>query len=329
MSEAKKVTDAQVTGFRDLRRQLVPAVADAEAQPLIPFPYLMLLPMPHYRTATANADSHGFRVSIKNGTRLSLRKVRDAAVKKGIVLGNGQIWVTGATSDDAVVHNVLNQRRAGEFWCSLALRATNLTQERVAAELFAPLDVRYAVWISGSRFLNGAMTTASHAKHIPASGPNYTSILGLDQSSDHESVDIDRRFQQVIDLFDREMEIYARTFRATALDIPFGLQPILDYCGKRHSPEERAILNSQLNENGVPSVDPEVVRQFKNEFVKRARVICANHGVCFLDMSAEPEFQVPEWLFVDGVHLTDAGHVALASVVSRHLKKDPDPIRSL
>src|SRR5262245_23666831 len=92
-----------------LRRQLVPETDDGELTPLIPHAYTMLMPMPHYTSRSANTDENGFRIAIKDGRRIKLARLQGSSVKKGVILGNGQIWGTGTTGDDRVVHNVLNK----------------------------------------------------------------------------------------------------------------------------------------------------------------------------------------------------------------------------
>ncbi|MFM2129271.1 MAG: hypothetical protein RL477_817, partial [Pseudomonadota bacterium] len=107
---------AKLLSARERRQQLSPHMADTDRTPLEPRAYVMFMPQPNFTSPSANTDEYGFRIALKQGRRLVLRKMRAAKVKKGILLGNSQIWGTGASKDENVVHNVLNAARKDECW---------------------------------------------------------------------------------------------------------------------------------------------------------------------------------------------------------------------
>lgn len=310
--------------FRERRRQLIPNIDEAERQGLIPFPYVMLLPQPGYTSASANADENGFRISIRGGRRVILDRLRateesTGAVKKGAFLGNGVAWGTGTTGDDKVVHNVLNATRPMDVWYSVALRATSMTQERISAELFAPLDTAYTVWLSGVRMLDLSLYKVPHDAVMPFPGED----LFLDSMSMPArplvEFTMEQRWAEVLALFEREIALYSRAFGAPPSRAIFALQAGLAWCDKPRSPEEREMAAFGVAGPNASGVDPDAFRSYLEIFAVAAQKICARYGVTFIDVAKQPEFLVPDWLFADGGHLTDAGHAALARVISRHL----------
>jgi hypothetical protein len=314
-------TDAQQrVSARERRRQLAPHITDAEEGPIIPFPYVMYLPLSRYATPTANADELGFRVSIKYGQRLKLNKVKAVNVKKGIVLGNGQLWGTGASSDSKVMHNVLNDLRPDEVWYSLALRASNMTQERIAAELFAPLDTASAVWVSGSRLLGAALSTLSHRKFLPCPGfERYLAAFGMSDTEATEPFNLESRWHELLALFEREIALFGRVFGHASANAIFALQPTLGWSDKPLSPQERELADLFKAEAGPGAIDPEAFKAFAKSFTLSAEKICTRHNVKFVNVAEAPEFMTRDWLFLDGAHMTDAGHDALARVITRAL----------
>lgn len=308
---------ADKVAARELRKRLVPHITDTDETPLVPRPYIMFAPQPYFTSPSANTDENGFRVSIKNGARLSLRGLRHATAPKGAVFGNSQIWGTGTSSDNNVVHNVLNETRPDEQWCSVALRASSLTQERLAGELYAPLDARHVAWITGGIFLNYATSTLVHERLLPFPFmERFLSLMGAGQQSMRGPIVLEERWPQVLRLFEREIILYSRTYRATAANLIFALQPTLSWSDKPLSPEEKQLWDLFQSQIDRSAIEPEAFRAFVRAFVKQARAICERHRVTFIDVSQHPEFMTPAWLFIDGAHMNDAGHRALARVIA-------------
>jgi len=299
------------------RRQLVPEVDDGELVRLIPHPYTMMMPAPHYTSRSANSDENGFRIALKDGRRVKLARLHGAPVAKGVVLGNGQIWGTGTTSDGTVVHNVLNKMRPEEIWYSLALKATNLTQERIAAELFAPLDATHAVWITGSYFLQLLLSHLSHKSLIPYPTQSmFFSALSASAAEDREAPDLKTRWSDAMELLEREITLFGRLFRSTATNIVFALQPSLSWCDKPTCPQERELADLFAAQAGVTPAQVSGQKQLARIYAARAEEICTRQGIKFLDINTAPALLTEEWLFLDGGHLTDAGHDALARVIA-------------
>ena len=59
--------------------------------------------------------------------------------------------------------------------------------------------------------------------------------------------------------------------------------------------------------------------EIKQQYTRDLQAICARTGIKFVDLNSAPELQQPDWLFVDRLHLTDAGYAAVAKLLVRDL----------
>lgn len=305
---------------RQRRLELSPQFADTDGVQFVPVPYIMYAPQPDYASPSANTDEIGFRLSFKNNKRLTRAAFSAASGEKGIILGNSVSWGTGTTHDTKVVHNVLNDRMPSTSWYSFALRQTTFTQERLAAELFAPLDVDHAVWISGDVALYLAMTDLDHRYVSPyPSQRQYEKQLEFKASPNLPG--FEQRFHEVRTLFERELILFKRVFGQGARNLVFAHKPKLSTCGKTLHPAEVEL--AQLHD-AMPGMlkDPktDAQRALDVGFRKHARILCERHGITFIDMDQSPRVKTPDWLFVDDGHMNDAGHDVLAGIIMDHLR---------
>jgi hypothetical protein len=215
---------------------------------------------------------------------------------------------------------VLNRARADELWYSFALRRSALTQERIAAELHAPLQVEYAVWISGMVLLSLWLLEATRSMHelmlpYPAMGEYYKK-MGW-PAVPRDGAPTEARWVQMLKLFEREIAVFSRVFGPGARALVFGFQPFLPWCAKPLAPQERELVDIFFSTPGVvkPALASDSIKPLAQRFVRAAGPICERHGVRFVDLGSSPEFAVADWLFVDTTHLSDAGHRALAGAV--------------
>ena len=310
----------RIDTLQERRWALAPQLRDSDRVEMVPTPYVMEVPRPLFASPTANSDERGFRQSIKNGRRITLREFSEWPGAKGIVLGNSQVWGTGATGDERVVHNVLNRERADELWYSFALRRSALTQERIAAELYAPLNVEYAVWISGMILLSLWLLESTRAMHelllpYPAMGEYYKK-MGW-PAVPRDGAPTEARWREMLELFEREIAVFSRVFGRGARTLVFGFQPFLPWCAKPLAPQERELVDIFFATPGLvkPALASEAMRPLAQRFVPAAAAICGRHGVRFVDLGSSPQFAASDWLFVDTAHLSDAGHRALAAAV--------------
>ncbi len=313
-------TNRTLADARMRRTELSPQFADSDRVALLPVPYIMCAPAGDFASPSANTGDMGFRLSFKDGARISRAEFANLSGEKGIVIGNSVSWGTGATHDTKVVHNALNELMPKTTWLSLALRQTTLTQERLAAELFAPLDIDHVVWITGSVFLSIAATTADHRNFLPyAMQRRFEKTLGGMPKSD--KTDFAQRRAQMRVLLERELILLRRVFGSRARNLVFAVQPSLQTCGKRlHAAEQELARLFYAMPGNLKEPNSDLHQALAKLFRKDARSLCEKHGIAFVDMDEAPHFQTNEWLFVDPAHMNDAGHRVLAAIVMDHFK---------
>lgn len=309
-----------LVGARERRMQLAPQFADSDRVDLVPVPYVMYTPQPDYVSPSANTDDMGFRLSYKNGQKILRPKFARMPGAKGVILGNSVCWGTGATHDTKVVHNALNERMPDATWYSYALRLSTFTQERLAGELFAPLDATHVVWISGMLMLHMATSNSDHRNLFPyPRQAMYEKLLGATPQGNLPG--FEQRLNEIRVLLDRELALYSRVFRKSARNLVFALQPKLHTCGKALHPAELELAQLfDIMPGTLKDPKQDADRALDLILRKDARVLCERHGIQFIDMDSSPRLRTPDWLFVDAGHMTDAGHAALAGIIMDNLK---------
>jgi len=153
-------------------------------------------------------------------------------------------------------------------------------------------------WRAGARWLE--QTSSAHS-----------SLAGfLRASLEHESLHADAKRAQPDPLaYDQHVRAWLRTARA------FGSEPVLI----------TEPLSSLRNEFTPPWTDAESLAVFND----RLRAIGVDEGAVVIDLAArlagEPEFQRPERLYYDGMHVNDAGARLYGRLVGEALARDVLP----
>ena len=117
----------------------------------------------------------------------------------------------------------------------------------------------------------------------------------------------------VIEHLGRTLEVWAMLARGMNFQLVYALQPILEWTGKTLSPEEAALLDER-NAIGLPwhrmlgqISDADHYHWYRNAIQSR----CEQLGIGFIDTNEALRHR-SDWLFIDRLHLTDAGQNACA-----------------
>ena len=117
----------------------------------------------------------------------------------------------------------------------------------------------------------------------------------------------------------RDLEYFAMLAAARRTSCTFVLQPFAPWIAKSFTDQERelfALLDAEQAD--FTPVAGEVARR-GDAYRRDVARICADAGVAFVDANAGPAFAGPEWLFVDRLHLTDAGQDAAVRLIASAL----------
>ncbi|MGE5515458.1 MAG: hypothetical protein ACM31D_06510 [Bacteroidota bacterium] len=124
----------------------------------------------------------------------------------------------------------------------------------------------------------------------------------------------------VIDHVGRILEVWAMLARGMNFQPVYALQPILGWTGKPLSPEETALLDER-DALGLPwhrmlgqISDADHYQWYRDAIESRCRQL----GIGFIDTNAALRHRA-DWLFIDRLHLTDAGQNACAEAIAAAL----------
>jgi hypothetical protein len=200
------------------------------------------------------------------------------------------------------------------------LRQSVLTQERIAANLFAPLDVTHVVWITGSVLVMNGLTRIDHTPYLPFPEQlRFETSQGF-RSPLQDTVSVLGRAAEISVHIEREMALISRIYR-DARSLVFMWQPTLMHYDKPMGAKEQELMDIARRLPGKP-VNPARIkaqRELSHRLADFAKRTAPKYGLRFVDPTESPVFQSRDWLFVDLEHLNDVGAAALANIIREAL----------
>ncbi len=307
------------------RNQLLPQFADVDRQPYEWVSYLMRRGAADFRSPSLNTDRCGFRLGWRKGTAFGLDEFGAMPGPKGLVLGNSVAFGIGTSHDRVSLANQLDARSAepAPRWFSLALRASSLTQERLAMELHAPGEFSHVVWMSGVNALVAAMLGGGDTTNpAPYVGEwMFRKLAGA--KAPPRGADIAAAYPDLARALRRDLEIAGAWLARRGVRRLFLMQPVLSWIDKTLSAEERELVAAfDASPQAVQRAHgPEQLGPWKERYLADLSAACDAAGFDFIDLNAEPRFRAQDWLFADRTHLTDCGQALVADVVEAWLAR--------
>lgn len=307
------------------RNQLLPQFADVDRQPYEWVSYLMRRGAAGFSSPSLNTDRCGFRLGWQDGKTFGLDEFAAMSGPKGLVLGNSVAFGIGTSHDRASLANLLNRRQAEPAmpWFSLALRASSLTQERLALELHAPAEFSHVVWMSGVNTLIAAVLGGGDTTNpAPYVGEwMFRKLVGT--RSPARAADLAATYPDLVRMLRRDLDIAGAWLARRGTRRLFLMQPVLSWIDKALSAEERELV--ALFDASPQAVQrahgPAQLGPWKECFLADLAAACNAAGFDFIDLNAERRFRAGEWLFADRTHLTDRGQALVADVVGAWLDR--------
>jgi hypothetical protein len=126
--------------------------------------------------------------------------------------------------------------------------------------------------------------------------------------------------ERIIDQMARTLELWATMARGLEFELIYALQPMLPWLGKRLSGEEQELLAAQDAAGGRwHRILREVLDGDHYVWYSAAlKALCDRLGIRFIDMNPTLRHD-GRWLFVDRVHMNDAGQDVLAHALVQAL----------
>lgn len=299
-------------------------------------PYVMFFQPPGLTTSSFTTDEQGFRGTLCQGQRVCYCEFHTHPGRRGLLLGASAAFGVGATSDGATLASRLNDD-GQRLWFNYAGRAFNSTQEILLFLLHLPdrLDtvllltgVNHAVLshlaqetspVYNSFFFQSIFEQGMNGGPTPQRGGLWRLLKGALLRPQEERQPLPpapaseaQRYENALTCLRRDMRLWGLLREAMGFQLCFAFQPVLPWIDKPLTWQEQALfwITDTLFPEGSANGFMDFLLRQKGRFVADVESICSAQKIPFLDLNQSPAFRRPDWLFVDRVHLTDAGYAA-------------------
>ena len=139
------------------------------------------------------------------------------------------------------------------------------------------------------------------------------------QTTSHTSSNRAESYKAMLTVFERDCEYINMLAKHNSTTASFVLQPFAPWINKSLTSQETELF--KLLDQEAESFSRILIElaEHKAQYSRDVEAICTSAGLKFLDLNIASELQQPEWLFVDRVHLTDAGYSVVAKLLVRDL----------
>lgn len=298
--------------------RLNPAIADFDRMGFALRPYVERLSQPNYRSGTLTTDRHGFRRLISNGAPIDYDQFTKQKGPRGIICGASQAFGYGITDEDTVQAHLTRMSAGGAQWFSLAAPITQLLQQRLLFELFAPAETKYCVIISGT--VNVLLSLLAPTDRAPFPPLHQMAYEWPSEDSRSVAGDIDRAFEQTLGWMQDNIRMFAA--RCKLLEdcrLLFCHPPVLPWTQKTITDTERRLCDLyRIRHRDYAALIEDSAHQARwQEYRQTLRETVEAVDGTYLEMSSEPAFSEEAALFCDAVHPNEAGAKIIANCVAR------------
>ena len=326
--------------------ELLPHLDDYKAMfEVFWLPYVMNCTYPNVRSKTVNTDGYGFRYTIgRDGERLSPEEPPpDEAVN--LIVGASVAFGVGATSDARTLPSLLTAER-GEPWFNMTMRGFTFAQNLVQALFFLPKigTVRRIVLFGGINDINQYFLTPIFPRIYGNSFEwmHYFELLNTQFAKTGEDDyaipdDFSRYFSRIKEptadraAFEESLRNTLSGFKLLAdgagARFYVALEPVLHSMDRALSPEESRLM--ALKGKGKTRFERRVGEAYRQWYAPFLQSACSELGIGFIDMNKSFGMQPSDsqWLFIDNVHLTDAGTREAAKLINQMIDAIEQPAK--
>ena len=265
-----------------------------------------------------------------------------------LLVGGSSVFGIGATSDAATIPSLLNATTKYN-WHNFGGRAFNSTQEAILVHLSNTKKIDGPIVVlSGANNLTRSLMSGSFSKMYGAffhqglfesqmrsaevgnRALTRQLVVGLRkrfgvgkkrqaQLAPHTTASKAASYTAMLTVFERDCEYINMLAKHNSTTASFVLQPLAPWINKSLTSQETELF--KLLDQEAESFSRILIElaEHKAQYSRDVEAICTRAGLKFLDLNIASELQQPEWLFVDRVHLTDAGYSVVAKLLVRDL----------
>jgi hypothetical protein len=301
-------------------------------------PHLMYFHPQNVSLKSVSTDEFGFR----NATGSK------PGAPTALLVGGSSVFGIGATSDATTLPSLLNATTKYN-WLNFGGRAFNSTQEAILAHLSNTKKIDGPIVVmSGANNLTRSLMSGSFSKMFGAffhqglfesqmrsaavgnralarqliAGLRVRFGVGEKQRSQpvsNTSHSKAESYTAMLTVFERDCAYFQMLAKHNSTSASFVLQPFAPWIQKTLTEQEKELFELLDQEaEGFSRVLSELAER-KQQYTQDLQAICARTGLKFVDLNTASDLQKPDWLFVDRVHLTDAGYSVVAKLLVRDL----------
>jgi hypothetical protein len=265
-----------------------------------------------------------------------------------LLVGGSSVFGIGATSDAMTISSLLNSATKYN-WHNFGGRAFNSTQEAILVHLSNTKKVDGPIVVmSGANNLTRSLMSGSFSKMFGAffhqglfesqmrsaavgnRALTRQLVAGLrerfgvgkkqhSQAAANPSHSKTASYDAMLAVFERDCDYINMLAKHNSTTASFVLQPFAPWINKSLTSQETELFELLDQEaEGFSRVLSELAER-RQQYTQDLQAICTRAGLKFLDLNIASELQQPEWLFVDRVHLTDAGYSSVTKLLVRDL----------
>jgi hypothetical protein len=265
-----------------------------------------------------------------------------------LLVGGSSVFGIGATSDAMTISSLLNSATKYN-WHNFGGRAFNSTQEAILVHLSNTKKIDGPIVVmSGANNLTRSLMSGSFSKMFGAffhqglfesqmrsaavgnRALTRQLVAGLrerfgvgkkqhSQTAANPSHSKTASYDAMLAVFERDCDYINMLAKHNSTTASFVLQPFAPWINKSLTSQETELFELLDQEaEGFSRVLSELAER-RQQYTQDLQAICTRAGLKFLDLNIASELQQPEWLFVDRVHLTDAGYSVVAKLLVRDL----------
>jgi hypothetical protein len=345
----KSMALGEAASVKSARERLTPQMADY-AWDMSWRPFIMYFHPPNLRTPSCNTDSLGFRFSADSEGRVACVD-QWGDNQCNLVLGNSVAFSVGATSDAKSLAARMSHHSGGP-WLNFSGRAFAASQEYLTfifhrhhvgpvkrIVLFSGSNDIYLYYVPkmfdetfGIFFFSEVFAERMSPPKNPGRLEHLREAIipgRVKQSAGKQIPNIDQVIaerkpgrEMAVELLIRSLENWKMAINGLSIELVYALQPVRSWVEKPWTTEETE-LAAEMSEAGSKwnTVLSKVMDKEQHHwYAGRLSTECRRLGIPFIDMnealSNHPRNK--EWIFMDYLHLTDAGYDICAQVLARH-----------
>ena len=308
----------------------------------VSFPYTMMGNPPNFRSKEINTDKYGCRASDFRGEVVNLENIANFT-QANILLGGSTVFGVGSSSDAKTISSLLSDL-TGQPWLNLGVRAAVSFQEYIhfvqhfkkikklgkvvffsglndiyrnlADNFNTPYDKRFQHQNELYSTNSAKRIAYAYAMSLITTKDVNEFLHGYEDGDDPETLSTEEMGKKNLErIFDRNFHLYSALAEYSEFELAYFIQPFFPLTGKKGEKREiDAIRRNERRqaETNWPSTKARIINEYE---IIRSSILRLAGRYRFPIYDTNDLFNSDDALFVDNVHLSDAGNALAAEII--------------